>query len=178
MSHQRSQGCGCLGCFSYFLIPAIAFPLLLAGFTYIVIIAILVWLIYVISSWAERLVKRKREERKKSKGTGVHQTVNANIPTYDMPKKKCSHCGNIECVDYKYCTNCGNPFQETIQMQMRERSRINRMQYLKRLQEEQRKIKREKELTSQGICDAIYRNAELKKQDDEDNLNQYNKLTK
>ena len=143
MSHQRSQGCGCLGCFSCFLIPAIAFPLLLAGFTYIVIIAILVWLIYVISSWAER-----------------------------------SHCGNIECVDYKYCTNCGNPFQETIQMQMRERSRINRMQYLKNVQEEQKKIKREKELTSQGICDAIYRNAELKKQDDEDNLNQYNKLTK
>ena len=41
-----------------------------------------------------------------------------------------------------------------------------------------KKIKRETELTSQGICDAIYRNAELKKQDDEDNLNQYNKLTK
>ena len=89
-----------MGCFSCFLIPAIAFPLLLAGFTYIVIIAILVWLIYVISSWAERLVKRKREERKKSKGTGVHQTVNANVPTYDMPKKKCSHCGNIDKICY------------------------------------------------------------------------------
>ena len=175
MSHQRNQCCGCVGCFSCFLIPTIAFLLLLAGFTYIVIIAILVWLIYVISSWAERLVKRKREERKKSKGVGVHQTVNANVPTYDIPEKKCSHCGSIECI---YCTNCGNPFQETIQMQMRERSRINRMQYLKNIQEKQRKIKIEKELTSQGICNAIYRNAELKKQDDEDNLNQYNKLTK
>ena len=175
MSHQRNQCCGCVGCFSCFLIPTIAFLLLLAGFTYIVIIAILVWLIYVISSWAERLVKRKREERKKSKGVGVHQTVNANVPTYDIPEKKCSHCGSIECIDY---TNCGNPFQETIQMQMRERSRINRMQYLKNIQEKQRKIKIEKELTSQGICNAIYRNAELKKQDDEDNLNQYNKLTK
>ena len=178
MSHQRNQCCGCVGCFSCFLIPTIAFLLLLAGFTYIVIIAILVWLIYVISSWAERLVKRKREERKKSKGVGVHQTVNANVPTYDIPEKKCSHCGSIECIDYKYCTNCVNPFQETIQMQMRERSRINRMQYLKNIQEKQRKIKIEKELTSQGICNAIYRNAELKKQDDEDNLNQYNKLTK
>nr|WP_296960502.1 hypothetical protein [uncultured Mediterraneibacter sp.] len=45
-------------------------------------------------------------------------------------------------------------------------------------EERQRKIKEDRELSERAFYNATMRNAELKKQDDNDNLKQYNDLTK
>lgn len=114
----------------------------------------------------------------KLESTRKVEEINNNLLPYEIPKKICSHCGNIERMDYKYCANCGHHFSRLSKKQSQQLQYANQMQCIKSDMERKRRIRAERELSEIAMYEAQIRNAQLKKQDNNDNLKQYNDLMK